>query len=174
MSKPETTRGNTMLKLAEKTERTQSEKSFAETTLLLRRIMANRQELKDLELYRERESQVVQPKTVFERIKNKLIRQKEQEIVEQAKLQARAELLQVIRIDENQLTSQRLDSLKVTLGQLAEREESILSTLTTLQSKVTSQQNDLEMLAWSLDNAFAYIERKDGENASCKTDTEPV
>lgn len=162
MSKPETARGKTMLKIAERPEASQEEKDVGQSVALLREIKNLRKEIAEVSSYHdELMLEAPEPKTRFEKIKQALLKRQDAEIASQARNEALAGLSQELNAKVLQLTAARVDSLKEEMAKLSKHYQSILGDLKKLEAKIESSQDELNMIAWGLDNKFGYVSGKD-------------
>lgn len=157
MLKPETTRGKTMLKIAEKPDQSQDVKDNGKSVALLRRLKRHHDELSSLSTWAPEYTD--QSKlSVFDRIKGRLLKKEEREVFVRAKKEAQAELYEELCLDIVELTGLRISSLRNEMEKLSKHYQSVLSDLAKLEAKVKACQDELNMLDWSLCNSFAYIE----------------
>lgn len=152
----ETMRGATLAKLSAKPEPSQDAKDKGKSVLLLRNIKKLCQELKDLENPVEPQGESTVAKSLFEKTVDRLFRQKNNEILKQARLETKAQLFEQLYQDTRKLTELRIENHKSELAELVKHYDSISSSLVQLHNKITAQQNDISGLSWSLDNAFHF------------------
>ena len=176
MSKPETTRGNTLLKLAEKPEPTQEQKDKGEATALLRQLKNLREEIKLVYEEQALKKELPEPTSRFQRAVNAIFRSQEADINSRARDQALADLYNELQKTICLLTDKKVNSLLSELERVKTHYRSVVNDLAGLQSKVSTCQDEINMLTFYIGNAFAYLGNGEviKENASCKTDSKPV